>query len=224
MRLLRLTALVLAAACLMAAASPRNWISSVVVTPSGGHLLGNPQAQIKLVEYVSYTCPHCAHFQQQADAPLRLGYVQPGRVSLEVRHFVRDPVDMTVAMLTNCGAPARFYQAHNAFLRSQDRWMATYAKASDAQKARWTTGENAARMRAIAADFGFYTMMEQHGLNRPVADRCLADAAMMRRLTAQTVEAQRLGVSGTPSFLLDDTLLAGTHDWPALNLQLEARF
>ena len=43
--------------------------------------------------------------------------------------------------------------------------------------------------RAIAADFGFYEMMETRGYDRPAVDRCLADAATANRIAAQTLEA-----------------------------------
>jgi protein-disulfide isomerase len=226
----RLTILAAAALLSIGAGKPAaqgphaNWLATIAVTPAGSHQLGNPAAPVKLVEYVSYTCPHCAHFQQQADAPLRIAYLQPGKVQVEVRHLVRDPVDMTVAMLTNCGAPSRFFANHNLFLQGQERWIGAMNTASTAQRARWTSGDNAARMRAIAADFGFYAMMEQRGYDRPTVDRCLADAAMAKRLVAQTTGAEALGVQGTPGFLLNGLLLAGTYDWQSLDAQLQARF
>ena len=201
-----------------------NWLATIAVTPAGSHQLGNPAAPVKLVEYVSYTCPHCAHFQRQADAPLRIAYLQPGKVQVEVRHLVRDPIDMTVAMLANCGAPSRFFANHNMFLQGQERWIGAMNTASATQKARWSSGGNAARMRAIAADFGFYAMMEQRGYDRPSVDRCLGDEAMAKRLAAQTAGAEELGVQGTPSFLVDGLLLAGTYDWQSLDAQLQARF
>jgi hypothetical protein len=52
------------------------------MTSDGGHLVGNPGAAVKLVEYVSYTCPHCAHFEVEADAPLRLSFIASGKGSM----------------------------------------------------------------------------------------------------------------------------------------------
>lgn len=233
MRLIQLVTLAAAALLSIGAGKPvprpaqtthGNWLGTIAVTPAGSHTLGNPAAPVKLVEYVSYTCPHCAHFQQQSDAPLRIAYLQPGKVQVEVRHLVRDPIDMTVAMLTNCGAPNRFFANHNLFLQGQERWIGAANTASEAQRARWTTGDKAARMRAIAADFGFYAMMEQRGYDRVTVDRCLADEAMAKRLAAQTAGAEQAGVQGTPGFLLNGVLLAGTYDWQSLDAQLQARF
>jgi protein-disulfide isomerase len=231
MRLFRLVALTAAALLSTGAGKPApasgphpNWLMAVSVSSSGSHMLGNPDAPVKLVEYISYTCPHCAHFQHESEIPLRIAYIQPGKVQIEVRHLIRDPVDMVVAMLTNCGPSNRFFANHNLFLQTQDKWIATNARASEVQRARWYHGDNAARMRAIAADFGFYAIMEERGYDRPAVDRCLADTATANRIAAQTVEGGRLGVQGTPSFMLNGVLLAGTYDWQGLNNQIEARF
>jgi protein-disulfide isomerase len=76
----------------------RNWSTVVAATADGAHRFGNPEAKVKLVEYVSYTCPHCAEFTREADDRIKLAYVMPGNVNLEVRHLIRDPVDLTVVM------------------------------------------------------------------------------------------------------------------------------
>ena len=47
---------------------------------------------------------------------------------------MRDGIDMTVALLTHCGTPGRFFANHSAFLRSQDSWVTQAANATDAQK------------------------------------------------------------------------------------------
>jgi len=227
MRLLRLALLTLTAALSIGATKPAprgNWLATMAVAPGGSHLLGNPAAPVKLVEYVSYTCSHCAQFQRDAEAPLQISYIGSGKVQVEIRHLVRDAIDMTVATLTNCGAPTRFYLNHSLFLRNQDSWMARMNTATPGQRARWNTGDTVARMRAIAGDLGFYAMMAQRGYDRPTLDRCLADTEMTKRLAAQTAQAQADGVQGTPSFMLNGVLLAGTHDWQSLNTQLQARF
>jgi protein-disulfide isomerase len=232
MHLIRLTTrlTILAAAAVLSlgagkpAAGPHpNWLTTVSVSPSGSHIWGNPAAPVKLVEYISYTCPHCAHFAEQSEVPLRLAYVQPGKVEVEIRHLIRDPIDMTVAMLTNCGPPSRFLANHAMFLRTQDRWIGMEGKATAAQKARWNTGDTPSRMRAIASDFGFYAMMEPRGYDRPMLNRCLADTAMANRIARQTVDGDKAGVPGTPAFMLNGVLLTGTYDWQSLNSQIEAR-
>jgi protein-disulfide isomerase len=201
----------------------QNWNIVTTVTPAGNHVLGNPGAAVKLVEFVSYTCPHCAHFEEQADSAMRATYVSQGKLSVEVRSFLRDPVDLTVALLTNCGPPAKFFGNHSAFMRGQDKWITPLGTAGPLEKQRWSTGPFATRTRAIATDFGFYEIMKTRGYERPAIDRCLADEAKAKRLAAGTDEAQQFGVAGTPSFTLNGELLAGTHDWASLYPLIRAR-
>jgi protein-disulfide isomerase len=225
MRLMKLAATIAAATMLVSAGKPaaNNWLGTMIVTPSGSHIQGNPNAPLKLTEFISYTCSHCAAFDREGTDRMRAYMVQPGKLSIEVRNFVRDPIDMTVAMLTNCGPTNKFFLNHSAFLRSQNVWIAAASRSTPTQRQRWSTGDNPTRFRAIARDFKFYEIMATRGYDRQAVDRCLADSAVARRLAAQTEAAEKLGVTGTPSFLLNGDLLTGTHDWQSLKLQLEAR-
>jgi protein-disulfide isomerase len=204
-------------------AGNRDWNAAVAET-EGGHRIGNPAATLKVTEYISYTCPHCAQFAREGEPALKAGYIAKGQVNLEIRHLIRDPVDLTVAMLTNCGPASKFPQNHSAFMLAQDSWMAPMSRATTAQRQRWTTGDMAARRRAIAADFGFYPIMERRGYSRTEADRCLADEATANRMAEiSAADWKKPGIGGTPAFAIDGNVLAGTHSWSALEPQLAAR-
>lgn len=223
-RWFRSAAALLAAAVVLGAAPPaHDWSGTVAQVPRGGHLIGNPAARLKLTEYVSYTCPHCAHFQEQSAATLRDAYVRPGKVSVEVRHIVRDPIDLAAALMTNCGAPAKFPGNHDLFLLTQTKWIATLEKSTEAQRQRWGTGQPVQRLRTIAHDFGFYAMMATRGYGAAQLDACIASKPAQERLIAMTRDSGALGVESTPNFLLDGVLLGGVYDWAALEAQLKAR-
>ncbi|MCX7284712.1 MAG: thioredoxin domain-containing protein [Novosphingobium sp.] len=203
---------------------PANWALTAAVTPEGHHLLGNPAAPLRLVEFVSYTCPHCSQFEMDSEAQLKLGMIARGKGAVEVRNFVRDPIDVTVALITNCVPANRFFTLHTAFMRGQPQWIGPLSNSTPAQRERWTTGGFASRTRAIASDFKFYEFMAARGMDRPTLDRCLANEALANKLAQQTSDAaEKLGVNGTPSFMIDGILLAGTHNWEALRPQLMAR-
>jgi hypothetical protein len=233
-KMLKTMGLIVAALCgaalLTAAAKPvpapakTNWNAVVTRTALDSHLLGNPNAPIKLVEYISYTCPHCAHFEAESDAQLRIGFIAPGRGSIEVRSFVRDPVDMTVALLTHCGPPAKFFGNHSAFLRHQSTWLGQATTMTDAQRQRWSNPDFATRTRIIASDLGLYSLMKARGYDQQTLDRCLADRALADRLAKNTKDAgEKDFVTGTPSFVLDGVPLSGTYSWAVLKPQIDAR-
>lgn len=213
-------AALLAAALLTTGATRMNWDATVVET-DGGHRIGNPDAKVKVTEYISYTCPHCAQFAREGEPTLKIGYVAQGKVNVEIRHLIRDPVDLTVAMLVSCGAPAKFPRNHTAFMLGQDKWIKPLTTASQTQQARWRVAGAAGR-RSIASDFGFYRLMEVRGYRRTDVDRCLANEAQAKDLAAASAEDWRLpGVSGTPAFAINGKVVADTHTWRSLEPQLK---
>jgi len=208
----------------VAGAAPRTvgWNQVVTLGADGSHVLGNPAAKVKLAEYVSYTCPHCAQFTTESDGPLRIAYISSGKLSIEVRHQLRDPVDLTVAMLTNCGPKEKFFLNHSALMRSQASWIGPLGRSSAAQRNRWTTGTLLQRGQAIAADFHLYAIMETRGYDRLTVDRCLADQALAQRLGSQAKQGYSLGVRSTPAFTINGKLLDDTTEWSQLRPQIDA--
>ncbi|KHK89349.1 thioredoxin domain-containing protein [Novosphingobium malaysiense] len=194
-----------------------NWNSRIAVTDNGSHQFGNPDAPVKLTEYVSYTCPHCAHYQQQSDPVLRLTVVPKGKVQVTVTNLLRNPIDLTIAMLTNCGDPNRFFVRHNAFFATQETWLEKAQKATKGQQQRWFQGPMITRLRAIASDLDFYKMMSGWGIDRTQADACLADSTMLDKLRAQQEQAASLKINSTPSFTLNGKVLTDVHDWAAVS-------
>jgi protein-disulfide isomerase len=198
-----------------AAPHPAAWAATVTVTGAGAHTLGNPQAKARLVEYMSYTCPHCAAFEGEAGLALRNDYVATGKASWEIRHFLLNPIDMTVAMLTNCLPANRFFAAHREFLVTQPLWIVHLNQLTDAQRKAWENGTLPARMNAIASDMQLYPIIAKFGLTRAAAQACFANTALQTRLEKQTEFAEPLGVNGTPSFFVNDQL-QDTNSWPTI--------
>lgn len=213
----------LAGVLVLATGNTADWNNTVVGTGQG-HRIGNPDARVQLTEYISYTCPHCAQFARDGDTMLKLTYVHDGRLTLEIRHLLRDPIDLTAALLTHCGNINRFTQNHNAIMLSQDKWLPTTQSATQAQIARWSNPDRAAARRAIASDFGFYELMEARGYGTAELDRCLGDETKAQALVeASRADTLRLGLRGTPSFVLDGELLEGVHGWDALKPAIDAK-
>lgn len=197
-----------------AAPAPR-----VTVTAAGHHLLGNPAARVRLVEWVSYTCPHCAHFDRDSQAILRTAYVARGTTAVEVRSLVRDPVDLASALLAQCGAPSGFFRRHHAIMAAQEQ---TFAAITPAVQQGWSSVTGTARLQRIAADTGLTALMAPLGVTPAAAQRCLSDEAAIRQLEAKTEAAIAEGVQGTPSFAINGTLLANVHSWQSLQPRLDA--
>lgn len=214
---------ILAGAMLLGGGNSANW-NATVAEVNQGHVIGNPEAETALTEYISYTCGHCADFARQGDPVIKLAFVHSGNLKLEVRHLLRDPIDLTAAMLAHCGAESKFPLNHSAFMTSQATWLGKAQNATEGQVQRWSNPDRAAARRALANDLGFYTLMEQRGYQRGNLDRCLNDEAKAQSLVSTTMaDVKRLGLTGTPSFLLNGELLQGVHSWQALEPHLTGK-
>lgn len=210
---------VLALPAALVAAPAANWISRVVISPIGGHAMGNPNAPTKVVEYVSYTCSHCAHFVGEASAPLKADYVKGGKVNVEVRNAVRDKYDLTSALLARCGGPARFMGNHEALFANQTAWM-PQIEAYDGQTDK--PADQTAALKDIGQKTGLYALMNKRGFTNAQLDACIANPASMKQILAMTDDAwNKTKIGGTPGFVVNGTLVKGS-TWDILKAALPA--
>lgn len=185
----------------------------------GNHVYGNPAAKVRLVEFISYTCPHCAHYAHDSQTALFAGPVRQGKVAVEVRPYLRNIVDLSATLLAQCGNQSRFWGNHHAILAAQPTWLKT--PSTEVQQ-RWGTLEFAPRMKAIAQDVGLYKLMQGRGYTAAQLDLCLADKTLANRIVAATEDAStRIGVEGTPSFTINGKLQT-VYDWHGLEPLLAA--
>ena len=200
----------------------KQWDQTVTMTADGFPVLGNPAAPVKLTEFISYTCSHCAEFSKQSKLPLNSALVRQGKVSLELRPFLRSAVDETPSLLALCGPQSKYFANSSALLAAQTSWFKPPADPDYAK--RWATLEAkpAEQRRMIAADLGLYKIMIARGYTAAELDTCLNDQAKLDLLTKQTEYAgTTLKVIGTPSFMIDGKLQE-IYGWPELEPRLVA--
>jgi len=209
---------------LTAAAPPAatGWSATIGESGIGAYSIGNPQAKVKLVEYFSYTCSHCAEFAKEAGVPLKAQYVDKGSVLFEYRNLIRDPVDMTAAMLARCGGPKAFAANHQAIFAAQPVWLAKAAKMTKEQQAPWYTGSLEARTTRIAADLGLDTLMRGRGYSAAQINACLSSGVTEAELMGMTnIGLGADKVTGTPTFFINGRRAEAGH-WPELKTLLDA--
>ncbi len=190
----------------------RSWLSTISVSSEGGHVIGNPNAPVKLIEYASYTCSHCADFETN-DAPiLRRDYIANGTVSLEIRPFLLNPLDVTVSLLANCGTPAKFYGTHNSIMTRQRSWAVNASKVTEATKAKLEKRDFAGFNIDIYNTLQLNTLAKEQGLSEVAVQACLTDAAKIEKVIAVTDTAmEKYDVRGTPSFFVNGVFKEDAH-------------
>lgn len=200
----------------------QSWTETVTKTPEGYYMLGNPEAPIKLVEYASLTCSHCADFAETAFATIRDKYVASGRVSFELRNFVREPLDLTASMLTRCGPKESYFALTEQVLENQAD-IFTKAQAMGQQRFDQVLAlPDNQRYVALAEATGLTDFFAQRGISRDQSNQCLTDIDAARALADATGTATREDqIQGTPTFFLNGRQVSFT-GWPALETELQA--
>jgi protein-disulfide isomerase len=198
------------------------WSDVIATTPDGGYRMGNPNAPIKLVEYGSLTCPHCAAFAKESNDELVNNFVDSGRVSFEFRNFIRDPIDMTSAMLVRCAPPESFFGLTHATFANQAAMFDKVKAAGDKAYAQVTALPADKRLQGLAELTGLEDFFAANGLPRAQAQQCLANTAAASALARQNEVAQKdKGIDSTPTLFVNDQKLE-TPLWADTKARLEA--
>lgn len=204
------------------AATP-NYTSMVTTTPAGAFVLGNPKAKVRLVEYLSYTCPHCAHFTEEAAVPLKRDYVAKGLVAVELRNLVRDPFDLTAALLARCGGPGKVFSLTEAIMDRQPVWMAEGQVVVIKQEEALKKMPLVQQLKTIADGSGLLELVQGYGLPAAQANACLANPQMHKTVIAMTKDAVDVRkINSTPSFLINNKPGPRGSEWAEMDTALRA--
>jgi protein-disulfide isomerase len=205
-------------------AAPNNgdWSTVISKTAEGGFLMGNPNAKVKLVEFGSMTCPHCAEFEERGTKALIDNYVKKGLVSFEFRNYVRDPFDVAASLIARCGGEAGFFGLTRGLYAEQRNWVGKIQAADQATMQSLQTMPPAQQFSTIADLAGLKQFAAMRGVPRAKADACLADEAAVNQLVQMNSDAQSTyDIPGTPSFLINGKLVEQTASWDALEPKLK---
>lgn len=219
--LLLIAALAFAAPLAITAApatTPRPWTNVASPIATGSYLIGNPRARVKLVEYVSYTCPHCAHFAAESGPALK-AMIRSGSVSVEIRNQVHDAMDLAATALARCAGPAAFPALHEAFYARQQQWYERGAAWSQGNAERISSWPQLAQMKALADGAGLVEIATAAGAPAAAIDACFATDAQVKRAIAVSESTGK--VPGTPAFEINGKLIEGV-GWAQLEPRLRA--
>lgn len=199
-----------------------DWSTIVKATPEGGFLMGNPEAKVKLVEYGSQTCPHCAEFDETGVKPLIENYVKKGLVSWEFRNYIFSPFDMTATLIARCGGEQSFFGMTRNLYASQADWLGKMQQIDQAAATQLQTLPAAQQFSRIADLGGLKQFAAQRGVPRAKVDQCLADEAATSKLVQMTTDANAIpNFKGTPSFQINGNLAQDTASWKDLEPKIK---
>ncbi|MFY0622986.1 MAG: DsbA family protein [Pelagimonas sp.] len=145
---------------------------------------GNPDATVEVIEYASYTCPHCANFHSSVYKDLKKDYIDTGKIKFVYREVYFDKYGMWGSMIARCGGPEKFFGITDLIYKGQREWTRAGSEAAIADELR--------KIGLLA------------GIGKDELDSCLSDGDKLRALvTWYQQNAQADDITSTPSFLIN---------------------
>lgn len=143
---------------------------------------GNPEAAVTIVEFGDYQCPSCRQFANFVKPQIDLAYVETGIAKFQYRDLpLRQHAHSFLAARAAWCADdqGQYWPYHDALFRTQRDWSL-----------------------ATDASGDFNDLAKDVGLDAGDFRQCLGSDRHAERVTANLMLAQRYGVGGTPTVIV----------------------
>jgi protein-disulfide isomerase len=150
------------------------------VTNLTGHAMGRADAPLTMVEFTDLQCPYCRQFAVGTFDEIKKNWIDTGKLRYISRDFPLDfhPQAMPAARAARCaGEQGKFWEMRLALVRNANLLTADYIK------------KTAADLKLDATPFA----------------ACAASTKFDAEIRAEMQEGARLGIDGTPTFVVGRT-------------------
>ena len=161
-----------------APAPPRD--DRVTLAAVSGYMVGRPDAPLTLVEFTDLQCPFCKKFHAETYDELKRNYIDTGKLRFVTRDLPLEsmhPQAMRAALASRCaGEQGKFWELRRALVL-----------------------EPSLSPESIAASAG------KLGLDMRALQKCIDERRFEADIRKDVQEAESLGISGTPTFVVGRT-------------------
>lgn len=159
--------------------------------------LGDPKAPVRIDEYFSLDCPHCARFDLDVLPQIKANYIDKGKVYLVLHDFPLHEISLRAALIAHCAPPDRYVAMIETLFRVQQGWVLQ------------NPGQSLDALKQQAKFAG----MSDGQIDACLNDRSLEDGLLKAQLSA----SKALSINATPTFIFnlkpDDKIVAeGPYD------------
>ncbi|WP_288926233.1 DsbA family protein [uncultured Maritimibacter sp.] len=147
-------------------------------------VLGEEDAPITMIEYASFTCPHCADFHERVWEDLKADYIDTGKVKFVNREVYFDKYGLWAGLVARCGGEMRYFGVMDMLFETQKDWIGN--------------GQEAAILENLT------TIGKKAGLSEEQVTACVNDKEMAQSMVAayqQNAGADE--ITGTPTFIIN---------------------
>ena len=158
--------------------------ASEEIKPIAEMMQGDEDAPIEMIEYASFTCPHCANFHADVYPKLKINYIDKGLVKFIYREVYFDKYGMWASMIARCAGPDKFFGMTDQIYRKQSVWARAESDV------------------AIVTELRKIGLLA--GLDETQLGQCLQDGAKLRALVEWYSEnAKRDEIKSTPTLVIN---------------------
>lgn len=159
-------------------AAPADFDIAQALAPRG---LGDPNAPIKLKEFFSLTCNHCANFHN-ITLPQIKQYIDSGEVYLEFNDFPLNAPALRASMVARCLPEDKYYGYITLLFKTQDTWI--------------TNPDYMGALRQNA---------KLAGMSDEAFDSCVGNGQLQQAMIANMQEATtKWNIESTPIFVVNE--------------------
>lgn len=165
------------------------------------HFMGDQNAPVTLIEFSDFQCPYCGKFATETEGQINEQYVNTGKVRFGYIHFV--------------------------FLGDESQWAAEASECANDQNAFWEyhdylfshqSGEN----RGAFSKENLKKFAVALNLNSEKFNQCLDSGKYTDLVKSETSMAQNLGVSSTPTMVINGKVLLGAQPFATFQQVIES--
>ena len=143
--------------------------------------LGDPNAKVKIVEYMSMTCSHCSDFHIKTFDEIKTKYIDTGKVYFVIREFPLDPLAAAAFMLARNAPGGKYFEVVSNLFKTQSEWA--------------FVEDPLAGLRNVSKQFGY---------SPATFEATLTDQKLLDDLNATRKRGgDEFGITGTPTFFIN---------------------
>ena len=158
--------------------------ASEEIKPIAEMVQGDLDAPIEMIEYASFTCPHCATFHADVYPKLKINYIDKGLVKFIYREVYFDKYGMWASMIARCAGADRFFGMTDQIYRKQSNWARAESDVAIVTQLR--------KIGLLA------------GLDESQLSSCLQDGVKLRALVEwYSKNAKRDEIKSTPTLIIN---------------------
>lgn len=166
----------------------------------GDRAYGDPNAPVRIDEYASLSCSHCAMFHKNTFPEIKKEFIDTGKVYFVFHDFPLNAQALSAAIIARCLPEERYFKFLSFLFDKQDTW---------------------------AFEQNFLTILKQSaklaGGSGETIDACLENKDIQEALVTKMQDASKAHeINSTPSFVLNGVKFSGSQSFKTFKKKIEA--